>query len=76
MTHTVPKPQAATHENNVAKGYIRRSPRLAGRAQATTAQPGGAHPFAQPGVGQGANPDHQMRRKTSETFKRRKIQES
>ena len=31
---------------------------------------------AQPVFGQGANPDHQMRRKTSDTFKRRKLQES
>ena len=72
----VSKPQAAAHENNVAKGYIRRSPRTAGGAQATTFQSGDAHPFAQPGVGQGANPDHQIRRKTPETFKKRKLQES
>ena len=76
LTNLVSKPQAATHENNVAKGYIRRSPRVTGGAQATTVQPGGAHPFAQPGVGQGANPDHQIRRKTSETFRKRKLQES
>ena len=72
----VSKPQAATHENNVAKGYIRRSPRTAGGAQATTTQPGDAHPFAQPGVGQGANPDHQIRRKTPKTLKKHKLQES
>ena len=76
LTNLVSKPQAAAHENNVAKGYIRRSPRLAEDAQATTAQTGGAHPFAQPGVGQGANPDHQIRRKTPEAFKKRKLKES
>ena len=72
----VSKPQAAAHENNVAKGYIRRSPRTGGGVQATTVQPGDAHPFAQPGVGQGANPDHQIRRKTPKTLKKHKLQES